>query len=235
MYPLRVREQIAATGLVATLRKIPRVLAPELLRALHDGGVRIAEITMESAGAAEMIAAANRMDLPGFIMGAGTVTSVERLEQALAAGARFIVSPAFTPRLVQACVERGVAVIPGAMTPTEILAAWEMGATMVKVFPVGSLGTGYIKALRGPFDDIPLLATGGVNAENAVSFLHAGADAVAVGTALATDQELTDRAWDAIRERSCRLVDVIGRHRSAHPHRSAHAHRPVKENLIQGV
>lgn len=213
MRPEEMRERIVAAGVVATLRKVPTHLVPDLLGALYDGGIRVAEITMESPGAAEMIAAAVGRDVPDFLMGAGTVTDMDRLGRALAAGARFIVSPVFQPRLVQACVERGVPVIPGAMTPTEILSAWEMGAAMVKVFPVGPLGTSYVKALRGPLDDIPLLVTGGVNAENAVSFLQAGADAVAVGTALATEQELADRAWDAVRERCSRLVGAIRRHR----------------------
>jgi 2-dehydro-3-deoxyphosphogluconate aldolase/(4S)-4-hydroxy-2-oxoglutarate aldolase len=143
--------------------------------------MRFMEITMNTPQAPELIAAL-RQAAPQLVVGAGTVCSLRDLDLALAAGARFIVSPAFQEDVAMRCGAAEVPYLPGALTPTEVLHAWHQGATMVKVFPVGALGgPSYIKELRGPFAEIPLFACGGVSAANTAAYFAAGANGVALG------------------------------------------------------
>ena len=170
--------------------------------ALAAGGIRILEITMDSPGALESIGA-----LAGgrLVIAAGTVLTADGADAAVAAGAQFLVSPHLDAALVRDVAGRGVPVIPGALTPSEIMAAWDEGASAVKVFPASLGGPGYLAAVRGPISHIPLIPTGGVNVDNAAPFLAAGAIAVGVGG------WLTDSGDAAtIRSRAEHLVAVCG-------------------------
>jgi 2-dehydro-3-deoxyphosphogluconate aldolase/(4S)-4-hydroxy-2-oxoglutarate aldolase len=148
-----------------------------------------------------------------LFVGAGTVTSSAELGVALEAGAQFIVSPVTDVGLVAECVRRGVPVFPGAVTPTEILQAWSAGATMVKLFPAAQLGPGYVSAVKGPLDQVPLLPTGGITLENAREFLDAGAAGFGVGSPLFQKARMADRQWDWLRERIAAFRDLWPRTR----------------------
>lgn len=175
---------IEAGGIVAVIR----LQDPERLRAVVDalaeGGVRALEVTMTVPRAIEMIRQLAPTMPSGFLLGAGTVLDAETARLAILAGAQFIVGPVFRPDLIAACHRYDVAVMPGCFTPTEILAAWEAGADVVKVFPATALGPGYIKDVRAPLPQVKLMPTGGVTLDNAGDWITAGAAAVGVGTAL---------------------------------------------------
>ena len=182
-----------------------------LVSAAVSGGLRNLEITMNSAQAScqirEAVAVANgRMNI-----GAGTVTSLALLEEALESGASFIVTPSLNLDVARGCREIRIPFFPGAFTPTEILTAWESGAKAVKVFPADTLGVGYIRALRGPFPDLALLPTGGVGVAEARAYLDAGVLAVGVGTPL-FDKRLMDLgSWSAIGRRCADFVAATSR------------------------
>src|SRR5205823_2036101 len=153
----------------------------EIVRAGIRGGLRNLEITMGSPQTPEQIREVCASAGERMCVGAGTVLNVELLEQALAAGASFIVTPIVNVDVIEECVRRKIPVFPGAYTPTEILRAWELGATMVKVFPADTLGPGYIKAVKAPLPQVKLMPTGGVDLKTLPSFIKAGADGFGIG------------------------------------------------------
>jgi 2-dehydro-3-deoxyphosphogluconate aldolase/(4S)-4-hydroxy-2-oxoglutarate aldolase len=191
---------------VGILRFFKRAEVEKLVPASIEGGLCNIEVTMNTAGAEELIRLT--ADLVGGKgnVGAGTVTTVETLDKALKAGATFIVTPAVVPDVIKACVERKIPVMPGAMTPTEILTAWRLGATMVKVFPADQLGPGHIKALKAPFPEIPLMPTGGVTVETLPAFKKAGADAFGVGGPLFDPKQVAAGNWGWFREQAARFA-----------------------------
>jgi 2-dehydro-3-deoxyphosphogluconate aldolase/(4S)-4-hydroxy-2-oxoglutarate aldolase len=166
---------------VGILRFFKRAEIEKLVPASLQGGLSNLEITMNSEGAEDSIRAACDLAAGRANVGAGTVTSIESMERALAAGASFIVTPAVIPDVIRACVARKVPVMPGALTPTEIFNAWQLGATLVKVFPADQLGPAHLKAIKAPFPEIPLMPTGGVTVETLPAFKLAGADAFGAG------------------------------------------------------
>ncbi|TDQ02595.1 MULTISPECIES: bifunctional 4-hydroxy-2-oxoglutarate aldolase/2-dehydro-3-deoxy-phosphogluconate aldolase [unclassified Leifsonia] len=158
-----------------------------VLEVLIDAGIRSVELTLTTPGTIE--------HLPGLIerfgddvdLGIGTVTDTDQLRRAVDAGARYLVTPITVPSLLAAAVEAGVPLVPGGFTPTELFASWSAGASAVKVFPAGRLGAGYVKDLRGPFPDIEVVPSGGIDLESAAQWLAAGAAAVSVGGPLLGD------------------------------------------------
>lgn len=199
-----VADAIRQHRLIAVLRRVePRSALLELVDELADAGVRAFEITLDAASGADDLAAV-REYLAGrrepSIVGAGTVLRGEQMAAARAAGADFVVSPVLDATIVRAAVEAGTVVIPGALTPTEIHAAWTAGATFVKVFPASAVGPALVRELRGPMPEVELVPTGGVDGSNAAAFLVAGAVAVGIGGAIV-------RADTAGREGIVRIVD----------------------------
>jgi 2-dehydro-3-deoxyphosphogluconate aldolase/(4S)-4-hydroxy-2-oxoglutarate aldolase len=177
---------------VAVARHLDAGSAPVVGAALSRGGVSVMEITLNEprAQALRAVGALVRAaDTFGGLVGAGTVLTVEAARQAVAEGAAFIVMPHIDGAIVRWCVEHGIPCVPGALTPTEVLAAWQAGASAVKLFPASSVGPGYIAQLRGPFPDIPLVPTGGVSADDAGTWIAAGAVAVGLGGWLVGDGE----------------------------------------------
>jgi 2-dehydro-3-deoxyphosphogluconate aldolase/(4S)-4-hydroxy-2-oxoglutarate aldolase len=173
-------ERIRRERLVAVLRRVDDVDAR--VAALAGAGVGVVEITLDDPdGLAAIERACGRGDVTVL---AGTVRRVAQVDAAVAAGAAAVVSPGFLPAVVERAAELGVPAIPGALTPTEVDAAWSSGAAMVKLFPAGLGGPRYVRDVLAPLPDVPLLATGGVDASNARAFLDAGAVAVGVGSAL---------------------------------------------------
>ena len=167
-------ERIRAERVVAILRGVRRV--EEVVDAVVEGGIRTVEVTLDSEGALRtMERLRSRGDLT---VAAGTVRTVEDADAAVAAGAELCVGPAFSAAVVARCLELGVPAVPGALTPSEIEAAWRAGAALVKLFPASAVGPQYVRAVRVPLGDVPLIVTGGVTAANAAEFLRAGAAAV---------------------------------------------------------
>jgi 2-dehydro-3-deoxyphosphogluconate aldolase/(4S)-4-hydroxy-2-oxoglutarate aldolase len=181
-------EQVAAVPVVAILRAAGAGRFVEVGRVLYEGGVRAIEVTLTSEGALEAFGRL-REELPAdALLGVGTVRSVGDAELALAAGAAYLVAPDFRPDVVGWAVARGVPVVPGALTPSEVAAAWAAGATAVKVFPISALGgPAYLKAIRAPLPEVPLVPTGGVGIDDAGAYLAAGAVAVGIGSPLLGD------------------------------------------------
>ncbi len=184
-----VAREIRRHRVIAVLRRIePRSALMALVDELADAGIRAFEVTFDAASAADDLAAArshlaSRADGP-FVIGAGTILTSEQLEAARGAGADFAVSPIFDRALLDAAVAAGMAFIPGALTPTEIRAAWLGGATFVKLFPASAVGPSLVREMRGPLPEVELIPTGGVDAGTGEAFLAAGAVAVGVGGAL---------------------------------------------------
>lgn len=174
---------------MAILRRIePQARLLDLVASLADDGVRVFEVTFDGPTAADdLVAVRDRLAGLGdrdAVVGAGTVRTLETLDQAVDSGAAFVVGPTLDPVILDGALGRGVPVIPGAYSPTEIAQSWERGATFVKLFPASSLGASHVRELRGPFPDIELIATGGIDAASARAFLDAGCVAVGVGSAL---------------------------------------------------
>jgi 2-dehydro-3-deoxyphosphogluconate aldolase/(4S)-4-hydroxy-2-oxoglutarate aldolase len=172
-------------AVVAVIRAPSADAAVAMSHALVRGGVTGVEVTFTTPGAADAIARV-RKELPNALVGAGTVLAAAELSAACDAGAKFLVSPHFDPELLEQARARGVPYLPGALTPTEIVRAWKAGAACVKLFPGSAVGPGYVKAIRGPLPDVPLMPTGGVDEKNLVEWLKAGVIAVGMGGALAT-------------------------------------------------
>ena len=171
-------EVVAETRVIAVLRGLTPDRVQTVVEVLRGAGIGAVEITLDSPEAARSIERLARSDLS---VGAGTVMSIAEAEVALAAGATFLVAPHTDPTVARWAVERDIPMIPGAFTPTEVMAAWNLGVAAVKVFPATVGGPELLKALRGPLGGLPLVPTGGITAENAAEFLTAGAVAVGVG------------------------------------------------------
>ncbi len=180
-----------------------RAASPDIARAsvdaLLEGGITILEITMTVPGAVDVIRQIAKDHSDRVLLGAGTVLNAEMARACIDAGAQFVVSPAFDAETTGLCQRENIVASPGALTPTEILAAWNNGADLIKIFPCDALGgASYLKSLRAPFPDIPFMPTGGVTLENLSDFLSAGATAVGVGSNLVdpnlSSNALTERA-----------------------------------------
>jgi 2-dehydro-3-deoxyphosphogluconate aldolase / (4S)-4-hydroxy-2-oxoglutarate aldolase len=187
----------AAIPIVGILRGFSTEQVRAIVNACLRGELRNLEITMGSPHTPEQIRLARDIAAERMSIGAGTVLNVELLEKALDAGATFIVTPIVNVAVIRECVRRKIPVFPGAYTPTEILNAWELGATMVKVFPAETLGPGYIKAIKAPLPQVKLMPTGGVDLKTIGEYKKAGADGFGVGSPLfdRARVEAGDWAW----------------------------------------
>lgn len=199
---------IEACGVVAVVRIDDPRAGIAVATALADGGVTNIEITMTVPGAVGLIAELSRA-LKGVIIGAGTVTDANTARAVIDAGARFVVGPVFKPEMITACHAHDIAAMPGCFSPTEIFAAWEMGADIVKVFPATSLGPGYFKDLRGPLPQLRLMPTGGVTIDNAGAWIHAGAVAIGAGSALVDPRAVAARNFSAITHNARQFMEAV--------------------------
>jgi len=179
------------------------------VEAALKGGLKTLEITLNRPEACDQIAAVKARFSGDIEIGAGTVLDAESAERAVSVGAEFIVTPALLTEVIEFCKKKSVPVFPGAMSPTEVLAAHRAGAEMVKVFPAGSLGPGYIKSLKGPFPEIRLMPTGGVTVESAPEYFQAGADAIGVGGELFKKEWMAQGDWATIEEAASAYVKAI--------------------------
>jgi 2-dehydro-3-deoxyphosphogluconate aldolase/(4S)-4-hydroxy-2-oxoglutarate aldolase len=185
-----------------------------IAQTLQEGGLDCIEITMTTPGALRAIEEASGK-LTGVLMGAGTVLDATTARQAILAGAEFLVTPTVELDVIETAHRYGVVVIAGAMTPTEILTAWEAGADMVKVFPANVLGPGYLKAVHGPLPQIPLVPTGGVTAKTAGEFIHAGAAMVCAGGWLIDKKAIAEERYEVLTARARELLNAVNEARAS--------------------
>lgn len=208
-------QAIAQEQVIAILRGIQPKDIVQTAEALYRGGIRLMEITFDRSGVipAEVtcasISLASEALAGKVLVGAGTVTTVEHVEMAYRAGAKFLISPNMNESVIRRTVELGIVSIPGALTPTEIVAAHEAGAHFVKLFPAGNMGPAYVKAVCAPLNDIRILAVGGINAKNAGEFIKAGSCGIGVSGNLANRSWIENGEFDRIEAVARELVEAV--------------------------
>ncbi|WP_126425433.1 bifunctional 4-hydroxy-2-oxoglutarate aldolase/2-dehydro-3-deoxy-phosphogluconate aldolase [Brevibacillus marinus] len=203
-------EKVLDCGVVAVIRgaKPDKIMA--VAKALYEGGVTTLEITVETPKVLSLIEQVASEYGDRLVVGAGTVLDPETARAAIMAGAQFIFSPTVNPQTIRITKRYGVVSIPGALTPTEILTAYENGADVVKVFPASVFGPGYLKDVHGPLPHIPLMPTGGVDLSNAAAYIKAGAVAVGVGSSLVSFKGEVDEAYLSNLTRTARrFVEIV--------------------------
>ena len=204
-----VLETIKREKLVPVIRTNDADEARRVVEALSNCGIKVFEITLTVPDAAELIAELSAAN-SGVLLGAGTVLDKNQAEKCVAAGAQFIVSPAFDAATVEFCLEQEIAVMPGCLTPTEILTAWNAGADCVKIFPCDALGGAkYLKTMKTLFPHIEMMPTGGVSLTTIKDFFAAGAFAVGVGADLVDLQALRDGNSDLIAEKAAQYLEIV--------------------------
>jgi len=215
MSALETLRTITEVGMVPVVRAPSADLALQAVEAIYQGGVRAAEITMTVPGAVGVLEKLAGRFGGKILIGAGTVLDPETARVCMLAGAEFIVSPSLRLATIEICKRYSVAICPGALTPTEVLAAWEAGADVVKIFPCGNVGGAkYIKALKGPFPQIEMIPTGGVNLETIGDFLKAGACAAGVGGELVDVQSMKQGRFDVLEERARQFLAAVAKARA---------------------
>src|SRR5471030_355070 len=199
-FSTKLFEQLPIVGI---LRGLPAKKLRPVVEAVREGGLTNLEITMNTPGAVNQIRAAREIAGSALNIGAGTVTNLQSLDDALSAGASFIVTPTLMPAVIERCVRLKVPIFPGAFSPTEIQQAWELGATMVKIFPADTLGPGYLRSLKAPLPHLKLMPTGGVDVTTLSAYAQAGADAFGVGSPLFRAERIAADDWEWLRNQ-CR-------------------------------
>ena len=206
----RVRERIAEIGIVPVVRASSPREARMAADAVCEGGIPIVEITMTVPGAVDVIRELTKSGSSDVLVGAGTVLNVDTARRCLDAGAQFLVSPGLNLEVVKLVSGEGKLMMAGALTPTEVITAWESGSDFVKVFPCGQVGGAkYIKALKGPLPQVPLVPTGGVNLHTAAEFIEAGAAALGVGGELVQAEALKADKPEMIVENARKFLAVV--------------------------
>lgn len=205
-----VINRIKDVGLVPVVRASSAEEALQVIEVIKAGGVPILEITMTVPRALSVIEEVIARFGDEVVVGAGTVLDPETARACIMAGAQFVVSPALNPETIACCRRYGIAVMPGALTPTEVVQAWTAGADFVKVFPAGALGgASYLKALKAPLPQIELIPTGGVSLKTAADFIKAGASALGVGADLVDTKALREGQGGLITERARQYVEIV--------------------------
>jgi 2-dehydro-3-deoxyphosphogluconate aldolase/(4S)-4-hydroxy-2-oxoglutarate aldolase len=205
-----VLAKILDEGIVPVIRVASAPEAFEVSRAIKDGGVSVIEVAMTTPGAMDAIKEASQKFGKEVLLGAGTVLDPETARAALLNGAKFLVSPSLNLDVIKMANRYSAVVIPGALTPTEILTAWEAGADLVKVFPIAQVGgPAYLKAIQAPLPHIPLVPTGGVNLQNAGEFIKSGAAAIAVGGELVDKKAAAEKRYSVISENAQKFLAEI--------------------------
>lgn len=201
--------RLKSSGVVAVIRSDNPGDLIEVARALVRGGVSFLEITMTVPKALSIIEQTTDALKDEAVIGVGTVLDAETARAAILAGAGYVVSPAMRPAVIEVCKRYNIACMPGGLTPTEVLEAWELGADVVKVFPCSVGGPAFLKHLKGPFPFIEMMTTGTVTKENAAEFIKAGACAIGVGGELVGSKAITDRKFDQITQNARTFIDIV--------------------------
>lgn len=202
-------KKIQEDGIVAVIRGVPEDKISTLAETLVSSGVRALEITVDSKNAYSVIEYLSKEFKDRALIGAGTVLDSTSAQLAISKGADFILSPNFNPEVVKTSLRYGKVVIPGVMTPTEMMKAMECGADMVKIFPASVLGVKFIKDVKGPFPQIPIIPTGGINVDNVASFIEAGVEAVGAGGSLINKEAIKNSDFDTIKKTATQFVERI--------------------------
>ena len=210
MTKAEIVKQLEELGLVPVVRASSADEAMQVIEAIKAGGVNVLEITMTVPGAIKVIEKVTDKYGSDVLVGAGTVLDPETARACLLAGAQFIVSPALNLATIAMCQRYSAPVMPGVLTPTEVVTAWSAGADIVKVFPCGSMGgASYIKNLKGPFPQIKMVPTGGVSLTTAADFIKAGAAALGVGTDLVDVKAIREGNPEIVTERARQFVQIV--------------------------
>jgi 2-dehydro-3-deoxyphosphogluconate aldolase / (4S)-4-hydroxy-2-oxoglutarate aldolase len=197
--------------IVGILRGLPATKLRSVVEAVCGGGLTNLEITMNTPGAADQIRVAREIAGSALNIGAGTVTDLRLLEDALSAGASFIVTPTVVVPVIERCGQLKVPVFPGAFSPTEIVRAWELGATMVKIFPAEFLGPAYLRRLKGLLPHLKLMPTGGVDVATLEAYMKAGSDAFGVGSPLFRAERIAAQDWEWLRNQCRAFAGAYGK------------------------
>lgn len=212
----QILQQIKKVGLVPVLRAPSAEIAVAAAEAIEKGGVPVVEVTMTVPNAIDVIREMVKSSEGRVLVGAGTVLDPETARACMLVGAQFVVSPSLNVKTIEVCRRYGVPVIPGALTPTEVVTAWEAGADVVKVFPCSALGGAkYLAALKGPLPQIDLIPTGGVSLASAADFLAAGAFALGVGGDLVDPKAIEDGKPEVITENAKKYLAIVAQARRA--------------------
>ena len=205
-----VMTKIVETGVVPVIRANSSDEARRAIDTIKEGGIDVFEVTMTVPDAVKLIETLVAEYGNDALIGAGTVLNVDAAKDCIDAGAKFIISPALNFDTIKFCRDREIVVMPGALTPTEIVNAWNAGADFVKIFPAGALGgANYLKSLKAPLPHVRMIPTGGVSLENAAEFIKAGAQAVGVGADLVDLQALKDGKDAAISEKARQYLEAV--------------------------
>ena len=211
----KILSSIVDIGIVPVVRTMSAESAIKSIEAIYNGGIRAAEITMTVPGALRALEKVADQFGDRIVLGAGTVLDPETARACMLAGAEFFVTPSLRLTTIEMVKRYSKVIIPGAMTPTEVVTAWEAGADIVKIFPCGAVGgPKYIKALRAPFPHIEMVPTGGVNLETAGEFLKAGACAVAVGAELVDAKSVKEGRYEIIEEKARQYLAAVAKARA---------------------
>jgi len=203
-------EFLVQCGVIAIIRADSSTQLVSAVGAIKKGGVKVIEVTMTTPSALEIVREVSGNFKDEVLIGVGSVLDSETARAAILSGAEFIVSPALNVELIKMCARYSKIVIPGALTPTEVITAWESGADLVKIFPVGSVGgPKYIKALKAPLPQVALVPTGGVSLENAGEFIRAGASAIAVGSNLVSNKIITEKKFGILTEIAQQFINTV--------------------------
>lgn len=203
-------QTIIDSGVIAVIRGMEVDKVVNIVDALLEGGVKALEITLNSPGAIDLIEeVSERVKDTDAIVGAGTVLDGETARAAILAGAEFVFAPNLNQDVIEVCNRYGKVVIPGVMTPTEIVNAYQAGADLVKIFPAGVMGPKYIKSVKGPLNHIPMMPTGGVGLDNAADFIEAGVVALGVGSALMDKEAIAEENYEVITEKAKKLTQIV--------------------------
>ena len=208
-------KQVEVHKVIAIIRGVEPEKSLKVAKALFEGGIRMIEVTFDQKdtekqkGTAESIRRISECFQGKVSVGAGTVTSVKLVEMAAEAGAQYIISPDTSEEVIKRTKELGLVSMPGALTPTEIMNAHRWGADFVKLFPIGTLGTDYIKAVKAPLNHIKLLAVGGVNENNITEFLDAGCCGAGIGGNLVNKKWIENEEFEKITETAKKLTEIV--------------------------
>jgi 2-dehydro-3-deoxyphosphogluconate aldolase/(4S)-4-hydroxy-2-oxoglutarate aldolase len=206
----QVLERIKSIGIIPVVRASSGEEALAAVEAIKAGGLSVLEITMTVPGAVGIIEQIAKRYGDEVLVGAGTVLNAETAKECLGAGAQFVVSPALNLETIAFCRNAGCAIMPGALTPTEVVTAWSAGADMVKVFPCGAMGgASYIKSLKAPLPQIELVPTGGVSLSTAASFIEAGSAAIGVGADLVDNKAIRAGQSEKITEATRAYIEAV--------------------------
>ncbi len=207
---MELLQQIKDNGVVAIIRDAKEETILEIAQALKDGGVKTLEITVETPKVIPLIEKVSEEFKDDLIVGAGTVLDPETARAAIMAGAKFIFSPTVNVETIKMAKRYGVISIPGALTPTEILTAYENGADVIKVFPANVFGPKYLKDVHGPLPHIPLMPTGGIDLNNVADFIRAGGVAVGLGSSLVnTKEEINEATLAELTKKAKKYVEIV--------------------------